>query len=190
MTSVGSRGPSSVFERPWTVQAGPPSRGGTPAVPGLPVLSQPSLGCPLLRCSQASLKLIVIFLAVTDRAALEAALPPSARCSAARRTCEVTTTCLGALACDPYFPGILEGLLCSRLRRSAERFRGRSLFELANLWSREQGTLRGRELVALLWMVACHPCWLYRKLEAVIARRIEEGGRWALLDECDDVLAS
>lgn len=150
----------------------------------------PSLACPLQRCSDASLKLIVIFLAVTDRKALEGALCRAPHCTAAGKTCEVTQACLVAARHDPYFPGILEGLLCSRLRRSAERYRGRCLFELANIWSREQATLRGHDLVALLWMVACHPCSLYRKLETVIARRIEEGGRWALLDEGDDLLAS
>ncbi|MFN2426720.1 MAG: hypothetical protein ABR587_09790 [Candidatus Binatia bacterium] len=152
--------------------------------------STASLGCSLLRCSQASLKLMVTFLAVTERAALESALCASTRDAATRHTCQVTRDCLAALEHDPYFPVILERLLCSCLGLSAERYRGRCLFELANIWSREKRTLRGRDLVALLWLVAGHPCWLYRKLEAVIARRIEEGGRWALLDGSDHPLAS
>ncbi len=55
----------------------------------------------------------------------------------------------------------------------AGRFEGCSCAELAVLWLREGQALRGRELLALLWVVSRRHMIAYAPLEARLARAVE-----------------
>lgn len=66
----------------------------------------------------------------------------------------------------------LEALLRRRLDEPAEPYRGCSVFELAEIWTRRD-TLRGVALAAYLWAVVTREGLVFRALEERVAREIE-----------------
>lgn len=144
----------------------------------------------LAGCSAPSLRLLFTFLAVHDPRGVASALGDDARTAASSSACRLACRCVEASTRGAQPSRALHALLEHRLHHGAARFRGLGLFDLANLWSVEQRRLRGRHLAALLWVVASHPCPLFRRLEEAVVRRIDGDRRWCLLDEGDDLLAT
>jgi len=142
--------------------------------------------CPALRHSPGTLRILVTWLLLDERARCGVTRAPASSPNAAGALCKVALSMTAAAVRDPGLTPALERLLHQRLEVAATRFRGLCLHALAELWSREKETLRGRSLVALLWTAATHPCPLFHRLEAAIVRRVDASGRWSLLDDADD----
>jgi hypothetical protein len=130
----------------------------------------PPAADPLSECSRDGLRILISYLLADGSAAGTVS------------TCELICSWTEAAASNRSARIQLDDLLERRLACSARRLAGKSLFELAQIWSAEREALQGRELAALLWFVCRCPCPVYRKFELALLRWIDSKGRWPLLD--------
>jgi len=140
---------------------------------------------PLGNCLVASLRHLIAYLAVADSIAMQRLVAGTPFANPSANLCERIISILSMTLHSPPTRRQLNRLLAQRLRVAAASFDKMSLSTLADFWMREAANLTGRNLAALLWVVAqrSDPC--HRKLEAKITRRIDLDARWALLDASD-----
>lgn len=142
-------------------------------------------GDPLRDCEPAALRLLVVYLAVADPAALAriAVVPAPTPTPGAAPGCGTVVAAFAAALRSAAVRRELDRHLAARLGASARPFRSLCLADLADAWHQEiESGARGARLAALLWAIARRPEACVRKLEAKICARIEESRHWLLLD--------
>lgn len=140
---------------------------------------------PLRACEPAALRLLVVYLAVADPAALAriAVVAAPVPTLVGPPGCNTVVVAFAAALRSAAVRRDLDGHLAVRLGAHARPFRSLCLADLADAWHREiESGARGARLAALLWTIARRPEACVRKLEAKICARIEESRQWLLLD--------
>lgn len=142
-------------------------------------------GDPLHACAPAALRLLVVYLAVSDPAALARIAPvaEAAPTAAPGQGCGTVVAAFAAALRSAAVRRELDRQLAARLGAGVRPLRSLCLADLADAWHREVASgARGARLAALLWAIARRPEACVRKLEAKVCARIEESRHWLLLD--------